>query len=437
MKKEANDAYKKLFAKKTYKPEDISHYSKLIDATNDVFKHALSKGITDNEIPTAMRLSLEKDIFVFSALKTHAQLLEASRMLLTDDGKVKSLKKFSQDVKSIKENYNQNYLESEYQFAVSSSQQAANWIDVEKNEERYNLQYRTAHDDRVRDSHAELEGITLPVKDSFWDDYYPPNGWRCRCKAIEVLKGKYDESDSANSLMKGTKATTHLGKDGKNRLEIFRFNPGKEKVIFPKNHPYKPRGCDGGLLSLKNASPIYLSSNEDKCKVKSIAEQLLIDSKFKTEKIGEGTLSIHENLDTAGNDYKSVLSIGKHFARQGNKVILPPRFNATLKNEEYSKIYFGLKDTPFWGKCPDVIVNNHFYEHEGFITKNPKNALRNMMNRGLKQSDKLIINKSSVNERYLKNNIISRIKKGQNIEEVWEFDGTKIRLVYKKQKFDK
>ena len=62
---------------------------------------------------------------------------------------------------------------------------------------------------------------------------------------MEVRKNKYETSDEADAMEKGSEATTQLGKDGKNRLEIFQFNPGKSKVVFPPNHPYsKLQGAD-------------------------------------------------------------------------------------------------------------------------------------------------------------------------------------------------
>lgn len=191
--------------------------------------------VQDNDIPPAMMQSLKDDVYLFSALKTHAQLFEASRQLLTEDGRIKPFSQFSQDIARIKTDYNRDYLEAEYQFAITSAQMAGKWA---ASSDRYDLQYRTAGDDRVRQSHAQLNNITLPKDDPFWLSYYPPNGWRCRCNALEVLKGKYEVSDSADAISKGETATSQVGKDGKNRLEIFRFNPGAQKVIFPPTHPY-------------------------------------------------------------------------------------------------------------------------------------------------------------------------------------------------------
>lgn len=227
-------AFKQLHKKGNYKPEDLAKtkaYKNLVTETSQI----LNGAIADNDIPEAMAKSLKEDVFIFSGLKTNAQLAEASRLLLTEDGKVKSFSAFSKDVESIKENYNQKYLDAEYQFAVSSAQSAGNWANISND---YDLQYRTAGDDRVRDSHDKLRDTTLPADDAFWISYYPPNGWRCRCTAVQVRKGKFDLSDSKKAIAEGDKATVQIDKDGKNKLAIFRFNPGIQKVVFPPAHPY-------------------------------------------------------------------------------------------------------------------------------------------------------------------------------------------------------
>lgn len=414
-----------------YNPKDIAEYSDLINATNDVFSDALSKGIKDNVIPSHMMTSLENDVFVFSALKTHAQLFEASRQLLTDDGKVKSFQQFSQDVEKIKKEYNQSYLQAEYNFAVASAQQAANWAGIEENGDRYNLQYRTAGDDRVRDDHAALNRTTLPSSDPFWNSYYPPNGWNCRCTAVEVLKDKYSVSDSEKAIEKGNKATMKIGKDGKNRMEIFRFNPGKEKVVFPPNHPYYPKGCDGDVSKLKGMTGIFLAANKGNCGVKKEANNLFDFPK--KEKVGKGTVAKHRLVKETDSDFKALTDSASHFAKQyGDEVRLLPKFNTPLKNDIYKRVYADLKDTKYWGKCPDLWRNGMYYEHEGFITNKPKNAFRNMMRNGLKQSSYLILEDCGVTDRYALNNIISRVKQGVSIDEVWIKNGKDLRILYKK-----
>lgn len=246
--KAVEKAFKKLHENGKYSPEDLAktkEYKNLITETSSVFESA----ITDNDMPEAMKNSLKEDVFIFSGLKTHAQLFEASRLLLNDDNQKKSFSQFSKDVSKIKENYNQNYLEAEWQFAGSSAQSAANWASVSND---YDLQYRTANDDKVRASHAVLHNITLPADDDFWIWFYPPNGWRCRCGANQVRKGKYEVSDSKKSIAKGEKATSQIDKDGKNKLSIFRFNPGMSKKVFPPDHPYsKVKGAKTVIKEIK------------------------------------------------------------------------------------------------------------------------------------------------------------------------------------------
>ncbi len=210
----------------------------LLNATNTVLTSAINKGLIDN-IPEQETLRrLKSDVFVFSACKIHIELKEVSTMLTGEDGKIKPWQKFKDQVMSVHKKYNENYLQSEYIFATSSAEMAARWQQFEKEGDRYNLQYRTAQDDRVRDSHAAMAGITLPVDDPFWNSYFPPNGWRCRCTVVQVSKGKYKESNPEEALKKADVATTDIDSKGRNRGEMFRYNPGKQQVIFPPNHPY-------------------------------------------------------------------------------------------------------------------------------------------------------------------------------------------------------
>lgn len=53
-----------------------------------------------------------------------------------------------------------------------------------------------------------------------------------------MLKSKYEATDEASAVANGETATTAIDKDGRNRLAMFRFNAGKQEVIFPPQHPY-------------------------------------------------------------------------------------------------------------------------------------------------------------------------------------------------------
>ena len=98
-------------------------------------------------------------------------------------------------------------------------------------------QYRTAGDGKVRPEHAGLNGVTLPMDDGFWDHYYPPNGWNCRCTVVQVLRTDNVPTDKEEALRRAKNA---LSGDKKG---MFRFNPGKERRTFPAYNPYTIRKC--------------------------------------------------------------------------------------------------------------------------------------------------------------------------------------------------
>ncbi len=52
----------------------------------------------------------------------------------------------------------------------------------------WGYKYVTVADGRVRPEHAALDGITLPKNDPFWNRFYPPNGWNCRCYTIPIFE---------------------------------------------------------------------------------------------------------------------------------------------------------------------------------------------------------------------------------------------------------
>lgn len=232
------DVAKWLHSKKAFTPEmlDEPEPTALISATHNVLSEELRR--IERNIPDKMAQALDENIFLFSGFKTYHELNDASRLLKDEDGGFKPFEKFLQDVRLIDAKYNQNYLYAEYNFATASTQMAAKWSDIERDGDDYDLQYRTAMDGLVREEHAALEGITLPPSDKFWNKYYPPNGWNCRCTAVQVLKDKYPRSDSNQACEAGERATTHIGNNGENKSAIFRFNPGKEGKVFPPKHPY-------------------------------------------------------------------------------------------------------------------------------------------------------------------------------------------------------
>ena len=246
-----------------------------------------------------------------------------------------------------------------------------------------------------------------------------------------MRKSKYPVTPHDEAMALGEEAT---GKDTKG---IFHFNPGIEQKTIPDYNPYtikRCRDCDiakgNGADSPLSLSRPFIPENE------LCAACRLLHGRF--EQIGEkrqegnGTVTIHTLINRNDSDFNKLNDIATFFAKeQGAEVLLTPKMSRPPKFQ-YECVYGSLVGTKYEGKCPDLCINGVWYEHEGFISSNPKTAFRNMMNHGLKQSDHLIIDNPGLTDAYMKRIIRQRIKDGQAIEEVWIKDGSELKLLYKK-----
>lgn len=197
----------------------------------------LNKAIESVKMTDAMRARLTRSNEIFSGQKAVVEMGTAWPSLVDEDGNRRTFNEFLKAVQTVDENYNKNYLRAEYNLVQASAEMAGKWDAFVKDGDRYLLQYRTAGDEKVRKEHAALNRVTLPITDPFWDEYYPPNGWNCRCTVIQVLKGTPVTShDEAMRL--GEQA---VGKNG----DVFRFNAGKDGKAIPDTHPYFPDKCKG------------------------------------------------------------------------------------------------------------------------------------------------------------------------------------------------
>ena len=397
----------------------------LISATADALTEPLNQLSVKQEIPNDLKQALRNNCFVFSGFKTAAEIEEASQLLKDSDGGFKPFQRYLNDVRQIDETYNRNYLRAEYNYATSSTQMAVNWKQWEADGDRYWLQYRTANDDRVREEHAALNGITLPPSDPFWEKYLPPNGWNCRCTTVQVLKDKYPQSDPERAMQLGDDCTAQP------KQRMFRFNPGKQMKVFPPKHPYLPKGCGNCGRTLLSYDPNAPACQACKA-IKKCLERapMLVPETVKTYKNG-GQIDVYKNIDRNTDDYKRIYTSAEYFAKQGKKVTLTPKIDSPTNCYDYERIYEPLIGTQYYGKCPDLLIDGKFYEHEGFISNNPKNALRNMFSHGLVQSDRLIFEDCRLTDRHILRAIYNRKKNGAVINELWIKNGDDLRLLYK------
>lgn len=50
------------------------------------------------------------------------------------------------------------------------------------------LQYSAINDRRTRATHKAMDGMVYPLDHQFWNTWYPPNGYRCRCTTLALTE---------------------------------------------------------------------------------------------------------------------------------------------------------------------------------------------------------------------------------------------------------
>ena len=174
-----------------YKVEGSQFRVEILEKTQvqefiDTHAKALDSSFQQVEMSDIMRQRLQQSNYIFSGMKTFHELNEAFPSLIDENGNRKPFEQFLNDVQKIDRTYNRNYLRAEYNFCQASANMASKWEGFMQDSDRYNLQYRTQRDKKVRPEHAALDRVTLPVTDSFWKEFYTPNGWNCRCTVVQV-----------------------------------------------------------------------------------------------------------------------------------------------------------------------------------------------------------------------------------------------------------
>lgn len=236
----------------------------------DTHTEILSSPLQESGMSDLMKARLTESNYIFSGIKAFHELNEAFPSLLDDKGKRKPFEQFLNDVQKIDQTYNRNYLRAEYNFAQASAGMAEKWERFAEDGDDYLLQYRTANDGKVRPEHAGLHGITLPAEDSFWDEYFPPNGWNCRCTVVQVLKSRYEQTPHSEAMERGQQV---LQSD---KQRMFRFNPGKTGSSFPAHNPYTISRCTTcDLAKLNLASGV---TDNELCAACQMVNSQLVDN---------------------------------------------------------------------------------------------------------------------------------------------------------------
>ena len=143
----------------------------------------------------------------------------------------------------------------------------------------------------------------------------------------------------------------------------------------------------------------------------------------------KGSVIIMDGFDVSKPDSSDLLHIAECFARMGAEVtILHP---IHFKSSEYKAVYGPLLGTKYERKCPDLMIDDLYYEYESYVRPWTKRKLSNMISDGLRQSDRIILdNRDGTSMRQILRSIYSRLSINAQIREVWIYDGDGVIDIY-------
>jgi SPP1 gp7 family putative phage head morphogenesis protein len=224
LEKEFNEFARSIYYDKNAVKTPFKFYLNIAETFAEALANELTVKASAN-IESAFYAQLKNNLFVFSAAKTFTQYQELSALLTDENGKKRNWQSFKDEALKIHKTYNLTYLKTEYVTASRTALMAGKWQQFERLKDLYDLMYDTAEDSKVRPDHAKLHGIVKAVDDAFWNTHTPLLDFGCRCGLRQVAKG--------------TKSTnTTDPKDYPKVPKAFRFNAGKEQLIFSNEHPY-------------------------------------------------------------------------------------------------------------------------------------------------------------------------------------------------------
>lgn len=345
---------------------------------------------------------------VFAAFKGHQQTKDLIALLTDESGNVRSFSQFKKLALQISEKYDVNWLKTEYNTAIRSARAAINYRDYLKAENVYpNLEYMESQASHKRDEHFKYVGTVLPIRHAWWETHLPPSDWNCQCWVYPTSKPVTPVPD--DELVP----------------PVFSNNPGMSAQFIKIEETQYYKNTDELL-------------REHVAKIGEDIEKLRRDFKLYKEFKNGGKVYIHNQKSRKEGDYKLVLSSALDLAKKGNVVKIGTRLYYDKRgindSSAYNRVYGDLIGTKYEGKCPDLIVEDKYYEVEGYVPPFTSDKVSRMLSHGLKQSSVIIINNTKgASDRYIRRLIYARLENKTRIDEVWLYEKGRLRQLYKTQ----
>lgn len=302
---------------RTYSPEKFQkELKKLTSGIRKQFPTSIGYMEPDYIAGTMLELNLNR----FGYSKTIAQVFELNKALDIQGG----YGAFRKKAVAIMGNFD-NYLQTEYNDAIATAQNAANYIRQMKDIKLFPYwRYETVGDDKVRASHAALDGKVFALKDVKSRQFFPPNEHNCRCFTTALRAAEVKEADVID-FEKGKKA---LGKDfDKMKDNGFLANRGETLEVFDLAKAYidklktipETEAADYTLWGLKQIAEIRKARKLKKLNFNKTDTPAKLIKDFEKNKITVSDRNVNILTDYSGREIAiSETSFKKHL--KGNYI---------------------------------------------------------------------------------------------------------------------
>lgn len=387
--------------------------NELLHLTIDTLSQAVSESFASKgdftQADTVMLMHLQRDVWHFSCAKNWQQMQDLSHALIDKEGNLRSFAQFCEQANAVVDKYNIQWMKAEYNFAVSSSQSAARWVEFQAEADIIPLlRYETVGDSHVRPAHQALNGITRPISDEFWNTHYPPNGWNCRCEVVQAIDGQITPY---KQIPKDTPIAP-----------IFKTNLAKKSLVFPPDSNYY-NTCTESFDTM----------------VRSVLDRENPEDTFVRVKIGEHSIAISP-LQSERELEKNIRSVQKllNIDPEANIKLMPiiqtdekhQDINDAIRQKYYPKEYL----EKFVNKNADMMYNETVSEIESPVGS--KRSIQHAVEHGIKQADVVYIEIPEDVDMDKAYNIVNGQVLAHHRDttaEIWIFNGTEKRL-YKNKK---
>ncbi len=365
------NAIDNLYEQKRILPETRKKMmQELYEPLKEAVETGFSKGIkVEYNTPNYEFLKqLKTNAAVFAAFKNHARAKEIAALLVDENGNKRSKEEFKKEALKISRNYNERYLDVEYDAATKQARSAAQYIKALETEKLFpNIKYMPSVSAEKRETHMKYYNLVLPIKHPLWDKILPIKEFGCKCWWKVTDEDVTDLPDNFKALNPHDGLGVHSGKTA----QVFDLkNSSYIKSVAPELQPKLIKEAENMVNEQEAMEAPYFTIH--------------------TDKTTGATIEAHPYGMLKNGDFETNLSkakmLVKHF-KDIEKIEVLPDVPA-----EYSELRKKL--TPFFkgSKSADYRINGRLLDlKEDGVEKAGKNTITDKFSDAREQGDGLVL----------------------------------------------